>query len=223
MEYTARYYEKYIKRLLDVILSGIALIVLSPFLLITALCIKISMGGPVIFVQKRIGKGEIPFNLLKFRSMKNAFDEYGVAFPDEQRITKAGKIIRKTSLDELPSLINIFRGDMSFVGPRPLPVNYGPWFSEEERARHCVKGGLTGLAQVNGRNSIMWEERFKYDLVYVKKISFVTDIKIILKTVKVVLKKNDIGERGISTPPDFHVYRSGLTEQELAMLDKEKK
>ena len=155
--------------------------------------------------------------------MKNAFDEYGVPLPDQQRITKTGRIIRKLSLDELPSLINIFRGDMSIVGPRPLPTNYGPWFYDSERKRHSVKGGLTGLAQVNGRNAISWEQRFAYDIQYVDHITFLNDVKIILKTVGKVLKRSNIGERGVNSAGDFHVLRSGMTEQELVIWEKDQK
>lgn len=216
-------YEKYFKRPLDVVCSGAALIVLSPIMLATALAVRVSLGAPVIFVQERLGKDEVPFNLLKFRSMKNAFDEYGVPLPDQQRITKTGRIIRKLSLDELPSLINIFRGDMSIVGPRPLPTNYGPWFYDSERKRHSVKGGLTGLAQVNGRNAISWEQRFAYDIQYVDHITFLNDVKIILKTVGKVLKRSNIGERGVNSAGDFHVLRSGMTEQELVIWEKDQK
>ena len=212
------FYEKYIKRLLDIICSGAALIVLSPVMLVTAVAVRISLGAPVLFVQERLGKDEVPFNLLKFRSMKNAFDDYGVPLPDQQRITKTGRMIRKLSLDELPSLLNIFRGDMSLV-----PTNYGPWFYNNERKRHSVKGGLTGLAQIHGRNTISWEERFAYDIQYVDHVTFFNDIKIILKTVELVLKRSGIGERGINSPGDFHVYRSGMTEQELVMWEKTQK
>lgn len=217
------FYEKYLKRPLDIVCSGAALVILSPIMLGASVAVRISLGSPVLFVQERLGKDEVPFNLLKFRSMRNAYDEYGVPLPDQQRITKTGRLIRKLSLDELPSLINIFRGDMSIVGPRPLPTNYGPWFYDEERKRHSVKGGLTGLAQIHGRNTISWEERFAYDAQYVDNITFLNDIKIILKTVELVLKRSDIGERGINSPGDFHVYRSGMTEQELAVWAKENK
>ena len=140
--------------------------------------------------------------------------------PDEQRITSLGRIIRKLSIDELPSLINILKGDMSIVGPRPLPTNYLPWFKEEERIRHQVRGGLTGLAQINGRNTASWEERFRYDTEYVNNLTFMMDAQILFKTIKVVFEHKDIGARGVDAPPDFHVYRSGLTEQELKLMEK---
>lgn len=215
-------YAKFFKRVLDLALSAMALIVLCVPMLIVAICIRCDMGAPVIFRQKRIGKGEKPFMLLKFRSMRTAFDEYGVPLPDEQRITKLGRFIRKTSIDELPSLINILRGEMSIVGPRPLPMNYLEWFKEEERVRHSVRGGLTGLAQVNGRNTASWEERFCHDADYVSNITFGKDLKIILKTVKLVFARKDIGERGKDAPMDFHVYRSGKTERELVTISKGK-
>lgn len=214
-------YSKYFKRLFDIVLSLCALIVLGIPMLIVAVCIRIDMGKPILFTQNRIGKDEKMFKLLKFRSMKNLFDPYGVPLPDDQRITKLGKFIRKTSLDELPSLINILKGDMSIVGPRPLPWNYRHWFKEDERKRHLVRGGLTGLAQVNGRNAVSWEKRFAYDVQYVETIRFLGDFKIILQTVALVLKRSNIGTRGVDTPPDFHVYRSGLSERELLKIEKE--
>lgn len=177
--------------------------------------ILISMGKPVIFKQERAGKNEKPFMLYKFRSMKNAFDEYGVPLPDSERITPLGSFIRRTSIDELPSLINIIKGDMSIVGPRPLPTTYLPYYTEEERIRHRMRGGLTGLAQVNGRGTLSWEEKFKYDIEYVSNVSLLMDIKIIMKTIAKVLGSADIGERGKDAPMDFHVYRSGKTEREL--------
>ena len=212
-------YRNFVKRIIDFILSLVALVFLVIPMGIIALMIKKDLGSPVIFKQERIGKNEKPFMLLKFRSMKTAFDEYGVPLPDEQRITSLGKTIRKLSVDELPSLINILKGDMSIVGPRPLPTNYLPWFNSDERIRHQVRGGLTGLAQVNGRNTSSWEDRFKYDIEYVNSMSFLLDLKIIFKTIKVVFEHNDIGARGVDAPPDFHVYRSGLSEQELMQME----
>lgn len=215
-------YAKYIKRLLDFLLSLCGLLVLGIPMLILMLLVFLDMGSPVIFVQERIGKDEKPFSLYKLRSMKTAFDQYGVPLPDCQRITPLGRVIRSCSLDELPSLVNILKGDMSIVGPRPLPSNYLPWFKEEERIRHAVRGGLTGLAQIHGRNTASWEKRFRYDAEYVKKISFLGDVKIIAKTVGLVLKRSDIGVRGEDTPVDFHVYRSGLSERELLELENAK-
>ncbi len=214
-------YRLFIKRIFDIFLSITAIILLAIPMAVIALLIRWDLGSPVIFQQERIGKDEKPFKLLKFRSMKIEFDEYGIPLPDEQRVTSLGKIIRKLSIDELPSLMNILKGDMSIVGPRPLPMNYLPWFKDEERVRHQVRGGLTGLAQVNGRNTVSWEERFKYDIEYVKNITFVTDAKIFLKTITVVFEHKDIGSRGVDAPPDFHVYRSGLSERELRQREEQ--
>ncbi len=208
-------YSRFVKRALDVVCSGLALIVFSPLFIVMAILVRINLGAPVLFKQERIGKDEKPFMLLKFRSMKNAVDSYGVPLPDEDRLTGFGRTIRKLSVDELPSLVNILKGDMSVVGPRPLPTNYLPWFTDKERIRHKVRGGLTGLAQVNGRNTTSWEERFDYDIEYVNHLTFGMDLKILIKTVKVVLEHKDIGSRGVDAPPDFHVYRSGLSEHEL--------
>ena len=185
-------YAKYIKRILDFVLSLIALIVLSPVMFVIYILVRIKLGSPVIFKQERPGKNEKIFTLYKFRTMTDERDEECNLLPDEQRITKFGKILRSTSLDELPELINILKGDMAIVGPRPLLVRYLPCYTEEEKHRHDVRPGLTGLAQVNGRNAISWEERFKIDLKYVNNISFKEDIKIILETIKKVTKKEDI-------------------------------
>ncbi len=185
-------YAKYFKRMLDFILSLIALIILSPILLIVAILVRIKLGSPIIFKQQRPGKNEKIFTLYKFRTMTDKKDENGNLLPDSERLTKFGKLLRSTSLDELPELINILKGDMAIVGPRPLLVEYLPYYTEEEKHRHDVRPGLTGLAQVNGRNSISWEEKFKYDVQYVKKITFLGDLKIILKTVKKTVKREDI-------------------------------
>lgn len=192
MKHKASFYEKYIKRLMDVVLSGGALIVLSPVLLVTAVLVRIKLGSPVIFCQSRPGKDEKIFNLYKFRSMTDQRDEKGDLLPDEVRLTKFGKLLRSTSLDELPELWNILRGDMSIVGPRPLLVSYLPYYTEEERHRHDVQPGLTGLAQVNGRNNLTWEQKFAYDLEYVNHLSFVNDVKIVFQTVLKVFARADV-------------------------------
>lgn len=185
-------YAKYIKRLLDFILSFLAIIILSPVMLIIYILVRIKLGKPAIFKQQRPGKNEKIFTLYKFRTMTDEKDENGNLLPDEKRLTKFGKMLRSTSLDELPELFNILKGDMSIVGPRPLLIRYLPYYTEEERHRHDVRPGLTGLAQINGRNTTKWDERFQYDLEYVKTISFKNDITIILKTVRKVLKKENI-------------------------------
>lgn len=185
-------YAKYIKRTLDLILSLMVLIILIPLMSIIYILVKIKLGSPVIFKQQRPGKNEKIFTLYKFRTMTDKKDENGNLLPDSERLTKFGKLLRSTSLDELPELINIIKGDMAIVGPRPLLVKYLPYYTEEEKHRHDVRPGLTGLAQVNGRNSISWEEKFKYDVQYVRKITFLGDLKIILKTVKKTVKREDI-------------------------------
>lgn len=185
-------YARYIKRILDVLLSGCALVVLSPVLLIVAVLVRTKLGSPVIFCQERPGKDEKIFKMYKFRSMTDARDENGELLPDEVRLTRFGRALRATSLDELPELWNIFKGDMSIVGPRPLLVRYLPYYTEEERHRHDVRPGLTGLAQVSGRNFLRWEERFALDVAYSRHITFAEDVRIFLMTAKKVMRHDDI-------------------------------
>lgn len=192
MRHKAGLYEKYIKRLLDIVLSGCALIVLSPLLLVTAILVRVKLGSPVIFCQERPGKDEKIFRLHKFRSMSDARDETGALLPDKERLTGFGKKLRSLSIDELPELWDIFRGKMSIVGPRPLLVKYLPYYTETERHRHDVRPGLTGLAQINGRNTLTWEQKFAYDLEYVQHISFCEDIKILFSTVGKVLNRSGV-------------------------------
>ena len=196
-------YRKYIKRLLDFILSLFAIIILSPVLLIVALLVRIKLGAPVIFKQKRPGLNEKIFTLYKFRTMTDAKDEQGNLLPDEIRLTKFGKLLRSTSLDELPELFNILKGDMAIVGPRPLLVRYLPLYSEHQKHRHDVRPGFTGWAQCNGRNAISWEEKFDLDVYYTKHVSLLLDIKIILKTVKVVLFREGISSETSVTMEEF--------------------
>lgn len=202
-KHRAGFYEKYIKRILDFILALIAIVVLSPVILITALLVRTKLGSPVIFCQKRPGKDEKIFSMYKFRSMTDEKDENGNLLPDEVRLTGFGKKLRATSLDELPELFNILKGDMSIVGPRPLLVSYLERYNEEQKHRHDVRPGLTGLAQVNGRNTISWEEKFAYDLEYVKKVSFGNDLKIIFQTVGSVLKRDGINSATSATMEEF--------------------
>ena len=185
-------YAKDIKRILDFILSLIALIVLSPVLLVVAILVRIKLGSPIIFKQQRPGKDEKIFTLYKFRTMTDKKDENGNLLPDSDRLTKFGKVLRSTSLDELPELVNILKGDMSIVGPRPLLIRDMLFMTDEQRKRHTVRQGLTGLAQINGRNNINWEEKLEYDLQYIKNITFVGDMKIIFKTILKVLKRDDM-------------------------------
>ncbi len=200
-------YEKYIKRILDFILSLISIIILMPVMIVIYILVRIKLGKPVIFKQERPGRNEEIFTLYKFRTMTEEKDEKGNLLPDEQRLTKFGKMLRRTSLDELPELFNILKGDMSIVGPRPLAIIYLPYYNEKEKHRHDVRPGLTGLAQVNGRNNLIWEDRFKYDLKYVENVSFINDCKIILKTIMEIFKKEDIVTRGTGKNIDFNVYR----------------
>lgn len=185
-------YAKYVKRMIDVVLSVIALLVLSPLFGMLAIMVKVKLGSPVIFCQPRPGKDGKIFNLYKYRTMNDKRDDRGELLPDEERMTAFGEKLRSSSLDELPELLNIIKGDMSIVGPRPLLVQYLPLYNEKQRHRHDVRPGITGLAQVNGRNSLSWTEKFDLDVEYVKSISFMTDVKIVLKTVKTVLSKQGI-------------------------------
>ena len=203
MRHKASFYEKYIKRLLDMLLSGIALICLSPVLLVTAILVRTKLGSPVIFRQERPGRNEKIFRLYKFRSMTDERDEQGNLLPDEVRLTHFGRLLRSTSLDELPELWNIFRGDMSIVGPRPLLVKYLPLYNEEQRHRHDVRPGLTGWAQANGRNALSWEEKFRLDVDYVEHISFWLDVKTIFLTVKNVLRRKGISSETAATMEEF--------------------
>ena len=205
-------YRKYIKRLLDIILSLIAIIILLPIYAIISILVLIFMGWPILFKQPRPGKNEKIFNMYKFRTMTNKRDENGNLLPDKERLNKFGKFLRSTSLDELPELFCILIGKMSIVGPRPLVVEYLPYYNEREKHRHDVLPGLTGLAQVNGSNVLQWEERFEYDLEYIKNMSFKNDMKIIFKTIKKVLKKDNIVIRGTSKTKDFNIYRSEQNE-----------
>lgn len=200
-------YRRCIKRLLDIILALIGLILLSPVFLILMLLVRKKLGSPVFFHQERPGKdGEI-FGLMKFRSMTDARDEEGNLLPDAERLPHFGKVLRATSLDELPEFINILKGDMSFVGPRPLLVRYLPYYTEEEMHRHDVRPGLTGLAQINGRNALNWEDRFRYDLTYVNNVSFAMDAKIVFGTIGKVLHHSGVQSGADQTIPDLDAYR----------------
>ncbi len=207
MDRKHRVYRDCVKRALDVGLAGLALVALSPLLGITALLVRLRLGSPVVFRQARPGMGEKIFYLYKFRSMTNEMGEDGRLLPDALRLTKFGKFLRASSLDELLELVNIIRGDMSIVGPRPLSVYYLPHYSAQERRRHEVRPGLTGLAQVSGRNSLNWEERFALDLDYVEHVSFLGDLKIVLNTVRKVLKGADVSVRGTTKVKDFGPHR----------------
>ena len=214
MKKKIRFYEICIKRPLDFICSLCGIILLSPILLILSVLVRIKLGKPVLFKQKRPGLNEKIFTLYKFRTMTNERDENGELLPDSKRLTKFGRFLRKSSLDELPELFNILLGDMSIVGPRPLSIHYLPFYSVEEKERQSVRPGLTGLAQINGRNNLQWDERLKYDLEYIEKVSLRTDINIILNTIKKVAQQSDIAVRGQGKVVDFSVY-SVLREEAI--------
>ncbi|NSW75757.1 MAG: sugar transferase [Candidatus Atribacteria bacterium] len=197
------WYQKFGKRLLDLTLATVAMVVFSPVILIVALLIYFTMGRPVFFRQRRPGLYGKPFLLYKFRTMLELYDNEGKPLPDEKRLTKLGKFLRRTSLDELPELWNILRGDMSFVGPRPLLMEYLPRYTPEQARRHEVKPGLTGWAQVNGRNAISWEEKFKLDVWYVDHWSLALDFRILWRTLFLVLKGEGINAEGHATMPEF--------------------
>jgi len=198
-------YERWFKRPLDFIVALLALIVLSPVLLVTAILVRVKLGGPVIFRQARPGRNGKIFHLYKFRTMTDGRDAAGNLLPDDQRLTAFGQKLRFTSLDELPELVNILRGDLSIVGPRPLLVQYLPYYNEEEQHRHAVRPGLTGYAQVHGRNTVRWEERFAMDVQYARSISFKGDLTILFQTVASVVKHSDIVAPGVLE--DFDEYR----------------
>jgi undecaprenyl phosphate N,N'-diacetylbacillosamine 1-phosphate transferase len=203
-------YRRFGKRPMDFILSLIAIIFLSPVFLIVALLVRTKLGSPVLFKQKRPGLNEEIFMMYKFRTMTDERDDKGELLPDSIRLTKFGRLLRSTSLDELPELFNILKGDMSIIGPRPLAVQYLPYYTEQERVRHTVRPGLSGLAQINGRNTASWEQRFSYDIKYVTNITFIGDVRVIIGTIMKAVKRTDIGERGVDAPPDFHVYRQNI-------------
>ncbi len=211
------HYRKYCKRPMDIILSFCALVVLSPLLLIVAILVRIKLGSPILFKQKRPGLNEKIFTIYKFRTMTNERDASGELLPDSVRLTKFGKILRSTSIDELPELWNVIWGKMSIIGPRPLAIVYLPYYNSNEKHRHDVRPGLSGLAQICGRNALSWEDRFGYDTQYEKNISFLTDMKIIFMTINKVFKREGVIIRDNATTLDFNVYREKI-EQKRRMI-----
>jgi lipopolysaccharide/colanic/teichoic acid biosynthesis glycosyltransferase len=196
-------YRRFLKRPLDFILSLIAIVILSPVLITVSILVRVKLGRPVLFKQKRPGFNEKIFTMYKFRTMTDEKGENGVLLPDSVRLTKFGKMLRSTSLDELPELINILKSDMSFIGPRPLLVQYLPLYNDHQRRRHEVKPGLSGLAQVNGRNAISWEEKFKLDVDYVDNVTFLLDCKIVFKTLKTIFVREGISSDTSDTMEAF--------------------
>lgn len=210
---------KYIKRILDIISSLLAIIVLSPLLGVLTVIGAFEMKGNPFFTQKRPGKDEKIFKLVKFRTMTNAKDENGELLSDAERLTKYGKFLRNTSLDELPELFNILKGDMSVIGPRPLLVEYLSYYNQREKHRHDVRPGLTGLAQVNGRNSLDWEHRFECDVEYVENLNFFSDVKILLKTIQKVIQRSDVAEDTNETEGNFAEIRAKQLKENGALND----
>ncbi|MCM3693192.1 sugar transferase [Neobacillus niacini] len=202
-------YRTLLKRSMDLILSLVAIIVLSPVILIVAILVRVNLGSPILFKQERPGLNEKIFMMYKFRTMTDARDEKGSLLPDSIRLTRFGKFLRSTSLDELPELINILKGDMSIIGPRPLLVQYLPLYNEHQKRRHEVRPGLSGLAQVSGRNAISWEEKFDLDIEYVENVSFIEDWKIILLTIKKVVVREGINSETAATMEYFNGSKVG--------------
>lgn len=204
-------YKHFFKRFFDFWVSLIALICISPILLVVTIWLHFAnKGAGAFFTQERPGKGEKIFKVIKFKTMTDEKDAEGNLLPDEQRITKVGKFVRSTSIDELLQLINVLKGDMSFIGPRPLLVKYLPYYTEEERLRHTVRPGISGWAQVNGRNTIGWDKKLAYDVEYVKNLSLMMDIKVLFKTIHNVLARTDVVLQAI---PDLDEYRKGMTHE----------
>lgn len=208
------FYASFVKRSLDIIFSLLGLLIALPFIIVAGIFIKIDSPGPVFFIQERIGYQCRKFRLYKLRTMDTReFDADGKKIRDRNRVTKVGRVIRKLSIDELPQFLNILKGDMSFIGPRPLVLRYLPYYTDEELKRHDVRPGITGLAQVNGRAYLQWEERFAYDLEYIRNISFRMDVQIILKTLKSLVKKEGTSTIRPDSLVDFNVYRKDAKQR----------
>lgn len=213
-------YNRYIKRLLDILISFIGIIVLFPMFCILMVLVRVKLGSPVIFRQRRPGKNEDIFTLYKFRTMTNQRDKFGKLLPDAERITKFGSGLRRSSLDELPELWNILKGDMSLVGPRPLLIEYLPYYSNREKLRHSVRPGLTGLAQVSGRNFINWDDRLALDVKYVEELTFKNDLKIILRTFMLVINREDIADDTDKVEGNLKIIREGVFQNARNRSDK---
>ena len=212
-------YTKVTKRVLDFTLSLVAIFILCPLMLLLTVLGAIMMRGNPLFVQKRPGWHERIYKMIKFRTMNNNKDSFGNLLPDKDRLNRYGRFLRASSLDELPELFNILKGDMSFVGPRPLAVVYLPYYTKKEHQRHSVRPGLTGWAQVNGRNAISWEAKFEYDLEYIQRISFLMDVRIIVMTIKKVFLREGIGQ-GEEIPNSLHIERASWLDESGSMKDR---
>ena len=211
-------YKNYIKRLLDFTLATFGLVLISPIVLVLCLLVRLKLGSPIFFKQVRIGKDEKPFKIIKFRTMTDARDKDGNLLPDTERFTKFGGFLRNSSLDELPELLNVIKGDMSLVGPRPLYPKYLPYYKPEENLRHTVRGGITGLAQINGRALCRWDDRFAFDCKYVNELSFVNDIKILWRTFFKVAAQEDIGIPSVTDEGGLHMVRGFLQPEKLELV-----
>lgn len=213
-------YEFFFKRFLDFTLTLIGLIIISPIFLILCILVRIKLGSPIFFRQLRIGKDDKPFMMIKFRTMTDARDSEGNLLPDTERFTKFGDFLRNSSLDELPELFNVLKGDMSLVGPRPLYPIYLPYYTKEESLRHTVRGGITGLAQINGRALCRWNDRFAYDVKYVNELSFINDVKILWRTFFKVASKEDIGIPSVTEEGGLHIVREVQQPEKVEMVKK---
>ncbi len=212
-------YARFIKRPLDLIITTIGFILISPIFLIVCFLVRIKLGSPIFFKQKRTGKYEKTFEMIKFRTMTDARDENGQLLPDTERFTKFGNFLRNSSLDELPELLNVIKGDMSLIGPRPLYPFYLPYYTEKESLRHSVRGGITGLAQINGRALLRWNERFAKDVDYVSNITFLGDLKILWDTFYKVFKQDDIGIPSVTEEGGLHIVRKVQRQEYLKMFE----
>lgn len=212
-------YKQFLKRFLDLFITSLGLIFISPILLILCLLVRIKLGSPIFFKQVRIGKDERPFHIIKFRTMTDAHDGDGNLLPDTERFTKFGDFLRSSSLDELPELFNVLKGDMSLVGPRPLYPKYLPYYTKEESLRHTVRGGITGLAQINGRALCRWNDRFAYDIKYVKEMSFWNDIRILWRTFFKVASSEDIGIPSVTDEGGLHIVRDIQQPEKVAVVE----
>lgn len=212
-------YAKYVKRIIDLVVTTVGFICISPIFLILCLLVRIKLGSPIFFKQKRTGKDEKTFEMIKFRTMTDARDENGQLLPDTERFTKFGNFLRNSSLDELPELLNVIKGDMSLIGPRPLYPFYLPYYTEKESLRHSVRGGITGLAQINGRALLRWNDRFEKDVEYIRNITFLGDIKILWMTFYKVFKQDDIGIPSVTEEGGLHIIREAQRPEYLKLFE----
>ena len=213
-------YKNFLKRVIDFTVTLVGFICISPIFLVLCILVRVKLGSPIFFKQVRITKGNRPFEMLKFRTMTDARDENGNLLPDEDRFTKFGDFMRNSSLDELPELLNVIKGDMSLIGPRPLYPFYLPYYAKEESLRHTVRGGVTGLAQINGRALCRWNDRFAYDVKYVKELSFVNDVKILWRTFFKVANQADIGIPSVTEEGGLHIVREVQQPEMVEYLEK---